>query len=119
MPSNNDQGRSEGHEKVNTMNTNRSIEERQVFVAFALACARVLEHPECPREMAEAINDLANTLADLIGPASPRAVTIALLHGLVARAESGDGKARLTIEKRNGVHSERKQIGCMNGFEDK
>lgn len=67
---------------MNDTQSSPSIEARQIFVDFALAAARVIERPECPPDLAEAINDLANHLADMIGPASPRAVTIALLRGL-------------------------------------
>ena len=86
------------------MNTQRPIEPQQVFIDLALAVANALECPECPRGLADALNDsVVNELIDLLS-----ANNIILLRALAHQAKSGDGRARPEAETLTAAKSHAK-----------
>lgn len=85
-----------------------SIEDRKVFAALAVAIADALEHPECPRELADALLENLTPLEDLLsGSATAYQTCAATLRSLAAMYESSHTETRPEAESFAVASSER------------
>jgi hypothetical protein len=57
---------------------------------LALSIADVLEHPDCPDNLADSLNDASGTLIDILTPTS----ISAHLRAVAGLAQSGDDRTR-------------------------
>jgi hypothetical protein len=80
---------------------------------LALTIADVLEHPYCPVDLADALNEVANELITALSPSNPD-----LLRALAGLSASRDGRARPEAETLT-VAKSRAKSAALNGASGK